>query len=153
MSRASKRGVQWCFIFGVLVLMAPASVSCGGADSTPTPLPTPIPTVTLTPWPTSAPTLAARHKETRREFIGKWFDDDPGVKEFITIYRELGQLRMEYRSRHGANLFDFPIVESRSARGRRFQESGAFQFYIIDDRGDLQIWDTLGLITTARKIE
>ena len=60
---------------------------------------------------------------------------------------------MEYKSRHGAKLFDFSIVESQSPRGRRFQESGASMFYVIDHRGDLQIWDTLGIITTARKIE
>ena len=147
----SIRGVKWGFIFGVLVLVATASVSCGDAEPTPTPLPTPIPTVTLTPWPTPDPTPAAHEKETRRELIGTWFDDAPGVEEIITIYRERGQLRMEYKSHHGTTLFDFPIVESRSPRGRRFQGSGASMFYVIDVRGDLQIWDTLGIITTARK--
>lgn len=147
----SIRGVKWCFMLVVLVLVATANVSCGSAEPTPTPLPTPIPTVTPTPWPTPAPTPTDRERETRRELIGTWFDDDPGVEEFITIYRERGQVRLEYKSRRGDTLADFPVVESRSPRGRRFQASGATMFYVIDGRGDLQIWDNLGIIVTARK--
>ncbi len=155
MSRAPLRGMKWCLIVAVLALSATTGLSCGAPEPTPTlaptPLPTPILTVTLTPWSMPTSTPAADYNKAERELIGEWFDDDPGVDEYITIYRERGRLRMEYKSRNGTTLFDFLIVESQSPRGRRFQASESLMFYIIDARGDLQIWDHAGLLTTARK--
>ena len=101
------------------------------------------PTVPPTRAQVVAPTTTLGH-----QIVGDWLDAEVGDR--IKILMERGQLRMEYKM--GGNIFRFPVVESRSPMGRRFDERGSSQFYVIDSQGNLQIWGPSGLITTARKL-
>ncbi len=143
------------------VLLILASLACEEINGEAAPVIRSAPTVKPAPGIKAASTIeavptatAASKANTGIEVVGEWLDDDPGVEELIKIYRKAGQLQMEYRHRDGRILFDFPVVETRTSKGDpRFEAEGSSMHYVIDARGDLQTWDTIGIITTARKVE
>ena len=102
--------------------------------------------VTYLPTPTVNSALGT-------EAVGVWLDEIPGDR--ITIFKEGGQLRMEYMLLREGLTLRLPLTESQSPYGRHFEDASmeASEFYVIDQQGNLQIWDPYGLIATARKIK
>ncbi len=143
------------------VLLILASLACEEINGEAAPVIRSAPTVKPAPGIKAASTIeavptatAASKANTGIEVVGEWLD--PGVEELIKIYSKASQLQMEYRHRDGRILFDFPVVETRTSKGGRRFEAADIEpsmHYVIDARGDLQIWDTIGIITTARKVE
>ncbi len=101
--------------------------------------------VTYSPTPTVNAALGT-------EIVGVWIDEFLGFEDRITIFKQGGQLRLEWVFDDGSKEY-FAIVESQSPTGRRFEAADQFEHYIIDRQGNLQIWDPYGLITTAKKIK
>ena len=70
----------------------------------------------------------------------------------VLIISEAGQMRIERVTDNG-KLVD-PIMEVPSAVGRRFNiVDDPREWFVITGQGTLEIWDTLGLYTIARKID
>ena len=88
------------------------------------------------------------------EIVGEWIYEFLGYEHRITIFKQGGQLRLEYVFDDGSTEV-FAIVESQTSYGRRFEVASmeTSDFYVIDQQGNLQIWDPYGLIATARKIK
>ncbi len=86
------------------------------------------------------------------EIIGEWSTYDYLITDTrLTIFREGGQLSMEVQFDDGGS-FENALVESKSSSGRRFDTTdGSGEFFVIDTRGNLEIWDVFGLMTTADK--
>ena len=90
-----------------------------------------------------------------RKIVGKWLDERPFISSRITIFHEGGKLYVEQVFTDGSGSLKKELVEKRSPLGRRFDqvEAGtAGDHWIIDSRGNLQLHDNDGLITTLRKI-
>jgi len=89
------------------------------------------------------------------EVIGRWLDESAFVGSRITIFRERGNLYVGEKYKDGSGHNE-RVVERTSSLGRRFdplERSSSGDHYIIDQRGNLQIRDDQGLISTAKKIE
>ncbi len=91
-----------------------------------------------------------------REVIGIWLDESLfGMGNRITIFRQNRKLFMENMYTDGSSGKK-EIVEKSSGRGRRFQRkegSSVGEFYLIDNQGNLQLWDEEGIIKTAKSID
>jgi len=89
-----------------------------------------------------------------RELIGSWIDDRMGVGNRTTIFRRNGKIFMENTYPDGSSGQKI-IVAKRSTKGKNFvnkEDNGLGEFYLIDSKGNLQLWDQDGLISTAKKI-
>lgn len=90
-----------------------------------------------------------------RDVIGSWLLKIPYLGSRVTIFRQGGKLFMENRYTDGS-IGKKEIVEKSSGKGRTFQRKGgrsSDDFYIIDNQGDLQIWDSEGYVMTAKRIK
>ena len=97
--------------------------------------------------------LSTERALSDREIIGNWLSDFMGGR--ITIYREDGTLYIEMKFNDGSNLKE-ELQEKSSPLGRRFDIIMASSFgdhWIIDREGNLQIRDSEGLISTAKRIQ
>jgi hypothetical protein len=91
--------------------------------------------------------------------IGKWSDDAYGKNgaAVISIYRENRKLFIETRF-SGVGILSDPkdeAVERSSPGGRRFQTKEASNFreyFVIDNAGNLGLYDRAGFIRTAKKL-
>lgn len=99
--------------------------------------------------------LKQQPDDPSREIIGSWIDDRMHFGHRVTIFRQDGKLFMENTFNDGSSGKK-EIVAKPSASGKKFvenkEENRSGEFYLIDSRGDLQLWDQDGLISTARKI-
>ena len=89
-----------------------------------------------------------------QEVIGSWLDESPFIGSRITIFRQDNKLFIENKYTDGS-VGKKEIVKKTSNNGEAFQkkESNSFgEFYLIDAKGNLQLWDKEGLISTAKKI-
>ena len=89
-----------------------------------------------------------------REIIGSWIDDRMYLGNRTTIFRQDGKLFMERVSWDGSSGKK-EIVAKPSTSSKKFEdkEGNSFgEFYLIDSRGNLQLRDQDGLISTAKKI-
>lgn len=88
------------------------------------------------------------------EIIGIWRHEHPIVGSRITIFRQNGKLFMESAFIDGNSMTE-RIVETPSANGLRFETRGKTRYsewYLMDKQGNLQIWDQIGLFSTAKRI-
>ena len=87
------------------------------------------------------------------EVIGQWRDHIfSGTEARIVIISESGQLRMEHVFNDGGKLED-SLIEVQSSVGRRFDNAdGSGEYFVIDRRGNLEMWDIYGLVTTATRL-
>ena len=101
-------------------------------------------------WPT--PTVDS---SLGTEVVGEWMYKG-GYFEMdgpIVIFSKGGQLRLEQRFADGSKLEE-SIVEIQASAGRRFNSNNEFgEYFIINSEGDLEVWNTFGLITTAKKLQ
>lgn len=98
--------------------------------------------------------LRGKADDPSRKVFGRWLDE--GMKGRITFFRQDGRLFMERLWADGSSGTE-EIVEKSSHRGRVFQAAkgggDAEEFYLIDNQGNLQLWDRDGLICTAKKMD
>ena len=98
--------------------------------------------------------LRQQPNEPSQEVINSWLDQMQFGGNRATIFRQDGKLFMENKYRDGSSSKK-EIVERPCAKGKKFQdkEGNRFgEFYLIDNQGNLQLWDQDGLISTAKKI-
>ncbi len=99
--------------------------------------------------------LTRKTDGSSQEVIGRWLDEGI-LKRRITFFKKGGRIFMERLWKDGSSGTD-EIVEKSSGKGRMFQAAkgggGAGEFYLIDNQGNLQLWDREGLVWTARKID
>lgn len=89
------------------------------------------------------------------DIIGEWMDDRPFANRKITIYVENDQIYMKTVYKDASSSTD-DMIEKKSTRGRRFEEKEGSSFdehYLINKSGDLEMWDSEGLIYTAKKLK
>lgn len=99
-------------------------------------------------------TLKQQPDDPSREVIGSWLDESPFIGSRITIFRQNGKLFIENTYKDGSSGKK-EIVEKLSGKDRTFRRkegSSVGEFYLIDNQGNLQMWDEEGIISTARKI-
>ena len=127
------------------------SGSCASKDTTTAVLPTSTHEAITTPTSTATPTDIS----AARDVIGKWKDEPPpgGFGGTITIYRTNGTLVMDRDFPDGSNVTD-ELIETVSSTGQRqFNlKSGGPVYWVVDARGDLGLYDNLGLIRYAMAI-
>jgi hypothetical protein len=84
--------------------------------------------------------------------VGRWRDARPYVGGEIVLIRDDGKFRVERKFGDGSSLTQ-EVGERPGSGGRRFNVRGGSygEYYLLTSGGDLQIWDSEGLITTARK--
>ncbi len=87
------------------------------------------------------------------QVIGNWMYDDGNLKVTVLILRDSGQFHMVEKF-HDSSKLEIPIVEIESSTGRRFTklDDGLREDYVINRKGDLEIWDIYGLSTIAMKL-
>ncbi len=98
-------------------------------------------------------TLVTQPALSDREVIGSWLDEFVGSQ--ITIYLEDGTLLMEQKFKDGSSLRE-ELNQRSLPFGQRFEMKGGSSsgdHWIIDQEGNLQTRDSLGLISTATKIQ
>lgn len=94
----------------------------------------------------------AKHRRHRKSehVIGVWLDNRMGGVARMTIFRKGGRyyLRSIYNDgSHGTQR----LVRSHTRRGTRFQNPGSGgDYYILNRHGNLELWDSMGRITTAK---
>ena len=98
--------------------------------------------------------LVAESISTKRQVIGSWLDESPGIGGRIAIFREGGKLYIEQKFKDGSSMKK-KLVEKKTSLGRRFDKvegSTSGEHWVIDSQGNLQIRDNDGIIVTANKI-
>ena len=88
-----------------------------------------------------------------REDIGTWLDDVTGVQ--IVMYSEGGKSYVEQYFNDGRFLKE-ELVEKPSPLGQRLESKGGSSLgrhWVVDNTGNLQIRDNVGLISTAKRIK
>ena len=92
-----------------------------------------------------------------QNIIGKWFADGSGGLYFsgpITIFKKGGKIFLKWEFDDGSVHLE--EVESKfTSAGRRFDykgEDGTGDYYVINNSGDLEIRDAMGIIQIAKKI-
>ena len=87
------------------------------------------------------------------QVIGEWENEYGGLQSRIKLINEFGVVKLEQTFRDGSTMTE-SLVEGESDIGRRFDATkGPGEYFVIDLMGNLEIWDSYGLISTARKIE
>ena len=86
--------------------------------------------------------------------VGEWIDQfTSSIENRIAIFKTTaGQFYMANEFSDGSKG-TLNLRETESLVGRRFDvaDSPTGDYFVIDAQGDLQIWDSYGLIRTARK--
>ena len=98
--------------------------------------------------------LSTAPAPAKREIVGRWLDEIPYASSRITIFHEGGKLYGEQKFTDGSGSLKKELVEKRSPLGRRFDQVGgstAGDHWILDSRGNLQLHDNDGLISTAKR--
>ena len=132
----------------VLALLIVAA-ACGTPTPTSTPWPTPTPTATTKPTPTSNVLARNTPASPTTTIIGRWRDNRLGVEQSITIRKRGDVLYLDQEFSDGSKLGNGLTEEQRE---RYVVRGNPNETYVINRAGDLEIWDSYGLITTARKI-
>jgi hypothetical protein len=100
--------------------------------------------------------LKQEPEDMSRNVVGYWLDESPFVGNRTTIFQKNGKLYMENVYKDGSRG-ETELIDKKSSFGRRFDkadgsgsDSGAH--WIIDSNGDLQLRDSMGWISTAKKL-
>lgn len=98
--------------------------------------------------------LEQQDNEQSSQVIGTWVDERPFALKYTTIVRQGGKLFMEHRQQKEGSSIKHELVEKDSPLGQRFDkvEGGSpGDYWILDSRGKLQIYDSVGLIVTLKR--
>ncbi len=96
---------------------------------------------------------STQEKNVDRNIIGSWFYEAPYISQTITLFRKENNVFMEVIYKDGSSSID-KLNETKTSKGMRYQEytsAGETDYFIINQNGDLGIWDSYGLIGTAKK--
>ena len=88
--------------------------------------------------------------------IGVWLDKDPVLPGRITIYEKAGRTYFSQTWRDGSVTTREATRSETTSRGTRFElkdANTASQYYLLNNRRDLQLWDKDGLVSTARRLK
>lgn len=98
--------------------------------------------------------LAEHPSEVSRDVIASGLDDSPfALAQKVTIYREGRKFFMEgwYK---GETLPPKKLVKVDFKLGTRYEYKSAFgEYYLLDSRGNLEIWDRDGFIVALRRVD
>ncbi len=101
--------------------------------------------------------LKQEPEDMSRNVVGRWLDESPFVGNRTTIFQKNGKLYMENVYKDGSRG-ETELIDKKSSFGRRFDkadgsgsDSGAH--WILDSNGDLQLRDSMGWISTAKKLD
>ena len=98
--------------------------------------------------------LKRQPDDPSRRVVGSWIDDSI-IGNRTTIFRQDGKLFMESTFADGSS-WKRKIIAERSGSTTKFveekEQDRSGEYYLIDTRGNLQIWDRDGLVSTAKKI-
>ena len=142
-------------------VVAPGPASVPSPLAIPAPPPPPAPAAPSPRQPSAlagtrpAPAPQTSNTPANREVIGRWLDEGAHVGCRITIFREQGNLYVEFNYKDGSSDKE-RVVESPSSLGRRLDpvaSSPSGDYWVIDSRGNLQTRDNDGLFSTAQPIE
>ena len=97
--------------------------------------------------------LSKQPPPTNVEVLGRWMDETPLFSNLTTIFREKGKLYIEQLFSDGQRL-KYELNKKKSSKGRRFDKisSSTGEYWIISPSDDLQIRDTRGLISIAKRL-
>ena len=86
--------------------------------------------------------------------VGVWIDKwTATIENRVTIFGDVdGQLYMTNEFSDGSKT-TLNLHETESPTGRRFNVVESEDYFVLDAEGNLQIWDSFGLIRTATKDE
>jgi len=90
-----------------------------------------------------------------REVVGNWLNDRPFIGNRTTIFRQDGKLFIEKTYTDGS-IGKEELTKSESPLGQCFERVEGSDFgdhWILDSKGNLQLWDKEGLIATFKKID
>lgn len=101
--------------------------------------------------------LVAEPVPANSKVLGRWLDERPYVGSRLTIFRDPKALLivMEIRFKDGGSLRE-ELIERKSPRGRRFDIANGSrhgEYWVIEATGNLQAFDTDGIVATFRKVE
>ena len=93
-------------------------------------------------------------REVSRDVIASGLDDSPfAINQKVTIYREGKRFFMEgwYK---GDTLPPKRLFKTDFKLGTRYKYKSAFgEYYLLDSRGNLEIWDRDGFIVALRRVD
>lgn len=87
--------------------------------------------------------------------VGAWLDQRPVVSSRLSIRSEGGKLTLERKFKDSSS-FECDLIEKQSPRGRRFdciQKPRWGDHWIVTPKGDLELRDDDGLVTTASRMD
>ena len=96
--------------------------------------------------------LTAKKNIKKLQLIGEWKGE--GIYNWTsTVQRKNGKLIMIMKQ-HGSIIGRYDLIESRRSGQTRYDEIGneRGEYYLINHSGDLEIYDTMGLITTQHRV-
>lgn len=87
------------------------------------------------------------------DVVGKWYDKTPNLEHSILIYEENGQFKMKETYKNGSER-EKTLEVSKSGGKQKFVYKNNFgEYLLIENDGNLGIYDRDGLITIANKIK
>ena len=99
-------------------------------------------------------TNEAKKKKTDRDVIGTWYIEAPYVSRTIILFRKDNKVFRERIWKDGSSSIE-EMTERKTPQGMQYQEidsDSESDFYIINNKNDLEIHDSYGLVDTAKKI-
>ncbi|MBW2643850.1 MAG: hypothetical protein JRC89_10890 [Deltaproteobacteria bacterium] len=99
--------------------------------------------------------LKTKSKAPASDIIGEWLDETPFIGGKTTILKKNGKILMIREFKDGSSLENEMIQKQKSGK-LRFEEKGGNDFgeyYLIDSRGRLAVYDNAGLIKTMKPIK
>ncbi|MBI1262167.1 MAG: hypothetical protein GC184_10620 [Rhizobiales bacterium] len=94
-------------------------------------------------------------KSSASSVVGRWRDDRPYVRAVMTIQKQDGRFVLVRKFADGGFMSQ-RLTERNSGSGRRFDvhaDDAPSEHLIIKKNGSLEVWDSEGLIFTARSVE
>ena len=139
------------------LLVALAALACDAPPSPTLLLPTPTTERhTKEPSPTPLPPTPTteRHTKGSSDLVGKWRDQAPpfGFGATITIYRSPSGYDMNWEFPDGSSIKK-TLVETTISGKKALLDPSTEQYqeyYVIDSQGNLGMYDSEGLISTAK---
>ncbi len=104
--------------------------------------------------PAEYASLSQPEVQPGQSIVGVWLDESPFVASRITIYKEGERLYLNQKFKDGSGHSE-EVTSTDTPRGTKFQTSrmsGAGEYYLMDQTGDLQLWDNDGPGDTAKSV-
>ena len=98
--------------------------------------------------------LLEKTSHSESNLIGRWIDDTPQMGWVITISRNANILELSIKYKDGSEASKKLIEKIVNGQKRWIEEDNVFgEYYVLNNDGNLSIYDTEGLIKTLPKIK